>query len=70
MKGWITIMRLTTIAVVVALMTVGGGCGSDNNGSSGDGGNGSAERGFQGDPELDGLKPGDCLKYPELDACN
>lgn len=61
--------RLSILLTVGALALVG--CGSDDDdGTSGSGKDGSAERGFEGDPELDGLKPGDCAKYPELDACN
>ena len=58
---------IATIAVLAALIAAGAGCeesGRDGNAKSGTG------QAFQGDPALDGLKPGDCLKYPELEACN
>jgi hypothetical protein len=48
-------------------MVAGTGCGSDGDG---EGKSGSGHPAFQGDPALDGLKPGDSLKYPDLDACS
>jgi hypothetical protein len=48
---------IATLAALFALVVAGSGCGSDDSGTSGN-------REFQGDPALDGLKPGDCLKPP------
>lgn len=62
-------LRCPAVAVAVAVALGLAGCGDETSENGKDGNRGNGAPAFQGDPALDGLKPGDCLKYPELEAC-
>ena len=61
--------KVMAVLAAVVVLAVAGCTASGSTGGNSHGGNSGNGAAFQGDPALDGLKPGDCLKYPSLDAC-